>query len=851
MREEPLALRAVGPGPLRRAWYARLARAAATLPVRSEVLFESSDADPIPVGYVRPSVVVAAAGGAPELARFRVETSPAASERRGPPVAWPSHVGVVVRCAGSPEPAGVAGERAEPEPGPPVEEWVGRQVVWVPRGSGELWALRRFRVATATAEALDAAVARVGASAASEWSWLTRAPASYSVGVRGARDWDRGRVRRAGAPSWAVLSPERAAAGVEPTRGIAEGTDPADGHAMVFGASGAGKTRLLARRAARAISTGESVVAIDLHGDLGPALLGRLPPAARRRVVAVDLARPPVPGISALPPDAPKERSAAHLVASLKRLSPDGADLHWGFRLERLFEMFVRIVQESGGSLVDLYDLLTSPARRDAARWSTRRLDVRRFLDELEPMARRSPELLWSAAARLSKVVLVPALGDLLAPADGGVPVEELLARGRSIVVRLPFATVGPEVAQFAATLVLGRIYLGWAARPGSTREARRIRIVLDEVQGLSPRLVSEIFAESRKFGVRVLAASQYPERLVPELRSAVAATTSEVVALRVPPASAAAVGPWIGLAGAEAEARLPALPTGHGLSRGAAEPAVTPVLPPAEVGPVDAAAWRRCVGATQRRFGLVRSRAEATADDAAVTERLLLAVLSATETGAPIGPGTIVVAAGRLPGVPIPAELLADRVAGVERSGYLDRRPDGYALTAAGERRLGLTTATGARSESAEHRALLLAAFRVFARRGYRIEIVRQGRYDTTLPDGLFRQLGDVDRASPAALASAIDRARRGWAWRCFGGRDVHLEAEVSGALRPTRIRHGLRKAAAHDAFPLFLVADLGRARRVRSTLAAEGLRPDAAQVWTLGAARWGAGPAAVARVV
>ncbi|MFY9717341.1 MAG: hypothetical protein WAK40_05345, partial [Thermoplasmata archaeon] len=194
---------------------------------------------------------------------------------------------------------------------------------------------------------------------------------------------------------------------------------------------------------------------------------------------------------------------------------------------------------------------------------------------------------------------------------------------------------------------------------------------------------------------------------------------------------------------------------------------------------------------------------------------------------------------AGGLPGPPIGAELLADRIRPLERGGYLRLGPDGVRLSPAGERRLGLGAPTGAVRETAEHRALLLGAFRIFARRGHRLEIVRQGRFDTRLPDALFRQVpARLRQGSPEALAQALDRLRRGWAWRFFQGRDVHLEAEVSGALRPARIRHGLAKATARGAFALFLVSDDRRATRVRATLRRLGAGVDVAQVWTLRAA-------------
>jgi hypothetical protein len=130
----------------------------------------------------------------------------------------------------------------------------------------------------------------------------------------------------------------------------------------------------------------------------------------------------------------------------------------------------------------------------------------------------------------------------------------------------------------------------------------------------------------------------------------------------------------------------------------------------------------------------------------------------------------------------------------------------------------------------------LLAEAFRIFARRGYRLELLRQGRFDTPLPDARLKLVPDAARhASPDALCRTLDRARRGWAWNYFGARDVFVEAEVSGALRPERVRHGVRKAGRANAFVLFLVSDARRARRVRAALRTIGAGRDRAGVWTL----------------
>jgi len=715
---------------------------------------------------------------------------------------------------------------------------MGFQTAWVRGPHGELRTIRRFRFATPERTELDRRIDAVSVAAAEAWEEAVGVPMTTRRAPRAAlRDWRRGTLATVPPDAWVTPTnrPIERSAEVSPDgRSITSTLD--DGHRVVFGASGAGKTTFLARQAAAEADRGGAVVVLDLHGDLAPLALLALGPEARARAIAIDVSSPPVPGIAALAPGtAHEDRAAAHLVAALKRLSPDGTDLHWGFRLERIFDSFVRLVQESEGSLVDLYGLLTEADRRDAARLRTHRDDLARFLEELGPVLRRQPDFLWSAATRLSKVVLVPALRELLAPVDGGLPVEDRLAEGRSLFVRLPFAILGPEAAAFAGTLVLARIYLGLAARRGPGTSERPILLVLDEVHGFAPRLVAELLTESRKFGLRALVATQYPDRLAPELRNAAAGALTDVLSFRVPRRSARSAGEWVGLSGDEAERRLPGLPAGHGV-RFDPETGVVRNVPAVAALPNGGLAdWASALEATRREQGVVPEPMGRSPDDTETLDRLLLAVLAAEEEGRPLREEAVLAAALALPGLPPASDRLWARWNRALHEGYVHASAEGVTLSVVGERRLGLTVPTGASRESGEHRALLLATFRIFARHGYRVEILRQGRFDTTLPDAVFHQIPFRPGRAPFELGEEVERARRGWAWRLFSGRDVNVEAEVSGALRPERIRHGWRKAAARGAFVLFVVGDAARARRVRATLTALGAGRDRAQVWTL----------------
>lgn len=836
-------------------WYRVLAEALVGRPRGTTVLFESNLDHPVPrvrgiPGSPIPCTPVGPEGG------------PRGREAGRPPVPRPAfrHVGgaVVVRDL-----VALASPDARwDDPPRPVRELLSRRALagasgqlwvhtlWTAGGEdGRLWVGRRFALRVDRTAGASDLVRRAEGAVATEWALRTGRPVRAKPSDRTGRvEWARGRSRSLSRASWFELDPARAAATAEPLLTEPEGLFPSEGaHAVVFGATGAGKTWFLADRTARALRDGATVLALDLHGDFSAALVTRLSAPERERLVGIDVTRRPVLGLAAL--GGTEERAAAHLVAAVKRLSPDGAEVYWGFRLERLFDAFVRVVQETGGSLLDLYDLLTDPERREVARLATRRSEVARFLDELAPIVRRTPDFLWPAAARLSKIALVPALAELLCPPDGGIGLERLLAEGRSLVVRLPFVEIGPEAAAFAGTLLLTRAYLGIAARCGGRGPLPRLLAVLDEVQGLSPRLLAEMLAEGRKFGFRLLLASQYPERLAPELRAAAAGAAREVVVFRVPPVSAAGVGSWLGLPPAAASVLLPALATGTALTRprGSAE---LVRFGPGENVVARRELWDSVVGASQEEFGATSPGSGERSVEELLTERILLAVLAAEEQGRPLPPEATARAVGELPGgrKEDPAAV-ADRLAILVRRGLLRSEDGRVLLSPAGERRLGLRTTTGATREGPEHRALLLRAFRLFARRGYHLEIVAQGRYDTTLPDGVLRQLPGLASRSPRELAEALARAQPGWAWRFFGGRDVHVEAEVSGAVRPPRVRHGVLKALRRGAFPLFVVGDARRASRVRRTLRTLGLGPREAQVWTLpdrtaSTDRRGAGP-------
>jgi hypothetical protein len=727
--------------------------------------------------------------------------------------------------------------------------WVGMQTHWTTGSNSEVWATTRVRLAAVTPEGLQALASALQA----HLRRMSDLPRDYGLflhevrpGRRLRREWASG-----ARPAWHSVGPhrlrwERAAEAAPLPLGPDGSDDPRLRHTVVLGASGSGKTAALAHFARQALAERRSIILFDVHGDLATQVVAGLPAETRERLIGIDVADSPaaIPGLSVFGPVPVADREAlvAHLVAAFKRLSTENGETFWGFRLERLFETFLHVVQEQGGDLVDLWSLLTDPRRRDAARLTTARPEIVQFLDELDGIVRRQPDFLWPAASRVAKVVGSPLLTALLAPRERPRDFEARLGEGVSAIWRLPMGELGPEGVTFAVTLLLTRLYLEQVRRAvrGEPPRGLRVLFVLDEAHLFPARLLSEIVAEGRKFGLGLIVATQYPARLAPELRDALTGAAGTVYLFRVPWASAEVTGSWAGLGPAEAERVLPSLPPGWAMvSSTGAHAERRLVSMPFGCSP-DLSGWRALVHRTAAEYGApVPYRESVIARSSeSLEEDLLLGLVALEAEGGPATRPRLLRWLSE--GDTFDPVLGLQTLDAVLRRGWVRSVDEQLLLSSAGADRVGLTARTGARPESAEHRALLVAAVRIFARHHERLEILRQGRFDTRLPDGRVTVLPQEHRRwEPSALASYLDRRRGEWLWRVFGGRDVHVEAEVSGATRRERIERDWEKAREAGAFLLCLVSDSVRARSVRRFLTRAGALHTRAMVWTLRSVR------------
>lgn len=638
-------------------------------------------------------------------------------------------------------------------------------------------------------------------------------------------------------------------------------------HAALVGMTGSGKTQFLAHLAAQAALHELPFVLFDLHGDLGPGALARLPPEAVDRVVVMDGTRTSkerIVGVHVLGArgggqeltDLEVDRLSSEVLSALKPLG-GGKDELWGPRMERFLEQAIRSVLEGGGSLYDVAELIHDPlGRAEEFAHRARSPVLQRALSELPTLVRRNPDLLSSSQNRLSKVLLSRTVRSLVAPLGAGLDLDELLRSDRSLVVHLPKGKLGESAVLFVANLLLARIFLS-VLRGKATPESWRPRrlLLLDEAQGFSPQLLRSLVEEGRKFGCACVFATQSPSRLEDVLQRSPTEAVGSVIALRLPPADAQRLAPMLEPArGASSSAFGRAPPVAGSLAtlpphaawvrrEGTSEAELLRL--PAASAPITGV-WESAAGASALRHAPPAELTDLGDREMLEARRTVLIRVAMSEgTGSPLDLGP---RKGELRPERSSSGILWGRVLPyvrdeVRREGLTreEARPDGVsriALTDAGWRALGFVESSGASKEGPEHRRLLFDTYRIFERRGWTMEFLPQNKY-RKVPDGRVHLVPSWNGQEPPTLAQleeVASTARSSWLGKLTGGKDLHVEAEVSSFdHHADSVEESLEKARKAGSFLLLVVGTPKHGEKARKLLRKEGFGPHDAVVWVL----------------
>ncbi|MFZ0387129.1 MAG: helicase HerA-like domain-containing protein, partial [Solirubrobacteraceae bacterium] len=366
-----------------------------------------------------------------------------------------------------------------------------------------------------------------------------------------------------------------------------------EAHALIVGASGAGKTTTLQTILAQQIARGRPVVAIDMKGS--PAFESELATAASAAGRRLTVWRPDGQShwnpLAHGGPTALKDR-----LMSAERFS----EPHYQRAAERYLQTALTVLAamhpDRPPSLGEVVKVMAPPRLAAVARHAPRPLAIR----TADYLASMTPDQLSAAAGLGTRLALLSesVAGPYLEPAEAGgagraarsVDLGAALDGGGIVLFSLNSSTYGKLAAQLGAlaiqdlTSAAGRRL----ERPGRGAPVPAT-IALDEFSALGADNVLSLLARGREAGVSVLLATQELadlERAAPGFRDQVLGITALKLAHRQEvDVSAVAISRLAGTERVWRETRqLPSLGGGRLASRGTRREVEEPVVHPNEI---------------------------------------------------------------------------------------------------------------------------------------------------------------------------------------------------------------------------------------------------------------------------
>jgi hypothetical protein len=346
-------------------------------------------------------------------------------------------------------------------------------------------------------------------------------------------------------------------------------------HTYVIGATGSGKSSLLAGLIAQDMAAGRPFVLIDPHGDLFADVCAAMPPAVAARAMIADAANIGSPFTLNLleieGSHAPVERNfvANQLVSLFKDVLYSGVPEAFGPMFEVYFRNALFLLMDAEGptaSLADFDRVFSDTAYRRSLMGRCADEAVRRFWSTTAPQAGGEaslPNMAPYIVSKLNQFTGNPLIRNIICAPHSSLDLPGALAQGRSVLCSLAKGVVGGPDAALLGGLITVRLFAAAMARARLPRGERHpVRVYLDEFQTFATGALGQMLAECRKFGLELVLANQSLAQVDgrgADIAHAVLANVGSILAFRVGPQDARRLAEWFG-AGVEPETlqRLP-----------------------------------------------------------------------------------------------------------------------------------------------------------------------------------------------------------------------------------------------------------------------------------------------------
>jgi hypothetical protein len=415
-------------------------------------------------------------------------------------------------------------------------------------------------------------------------------------------------------PPATALNSRLAVIGQNSHRGhLSEVAIPADiraRHCYVAGATGTGKSTLLANMIIQDISAGHGIGLLDPHGDLVKFILRHIPRNRIDDVVlfdASDIEFPFALNILEARDETECERIVAETILALERNFPAS----WGPRLEQILQYTIRTALHAipGATLADVEQLLTDDNFREVTLRNTSDSRLLSFwTNEFAHFPRHARDPVLN---KLGPFLQARPVRNIICQRRAAVNFDQLLNQRKILLANLSAGLLTEKVAgtlgSFLVTKIVNAAFRRVALAAG---QRRPWHLYIDEFQNFLNLAVGfeRILAEARKQGLTLTAANQHVGQLTQAVRQAIFGNVGSLIVFRLGVEDAHTVAKELGIFTAQ---DLLNLELGQAIARvGGSSAAFNLVTYKEPTAPFDNPT-RRIIASARQRYAKPRSEVE------------------------------------------------------------------------------------------------------------------------------------------------------------------------------------------------------------------------------------------------
>lgn len=313
-------------------------------------------------------------------------------------------------------------------------------------------------------------------------------------------------------------------------------------HLYIVGKSGTGKSILLYQLVRDSIAAGEGIAFYDPHGDESDRILDDTPRSRADDIVIIDptdcehrIAINPFFGRKT---EEERALATANIVSTFRHVWHDA----WSTtRMQYVMTNLVAALLEAppylSPTMLSIPRMIEDEYYRDAVAHHVTNPPVRAFFDViLQQWGKRAvSEAFAPIENRIGQLNINPTLRHLLGQYRPSIRFDDVLAKDRIVIARIPKGIFGEEPTALLGSFIFSGFLMagmGRATLPESER--RPYRLIFDEFQTISSGALPSFYSESRKYGLSLTAAHQYIGQLSEDLRKAIFGNVANIVSFRL-----------------------------------------------------------------------------------------------------------------------------------------------------------------------------------------------------------------------------------------------------------------------------------------------------------------------------